>query len=771
MASKIDDEWEDVPAVSTQASADSEWEDVPSSKSSDRGITDKIVDESTLGNIIGGFTKGPSIGEYMPVVGPLVANASRAVVAGVQSPFSKESFSQLYKKQVDAAEKERAAYEKEYPAAANTKAFLGAAAMPFGKIAESAIPASGWLAGLGRGVINTAEGSAVAGADQAARGNVDEVIPAAKEAGKWGGIINGGLSGIHGAGLLYSRVMAGLRPETLERYVERRVPINSTNEPEVVDEAANAINSIKDNVLSKKENLKGKVDRADIKNRDLYNESLSDAKNNSALTKSQAIKDYENSILKENALAQELRDKSLTESMNRGKENLSRADKLEREAAMSIQDMMLNSRKKIGEASGKAMNALDSHGNEIPLAWFKGKLSKGINDNRFGEALLPNEGVDQLVKYRSLLDEAGVKAVPAKDMKKLIQSLDADLSQAYANAQNGNYNTPAIRSLMAMRRLASARLKKEVPGYSQAMQPVAEMTGKIKGLQRDFPNVDADKIYSKTKNINSPGKESLKNRLAQAEQTFGGNALSKFDEANQLKNLDETGGQSFEVPNQQVLDYIKAQKENSLNQSNQAFMTQQQRAEAERLARDKIIDEYKKKHSMPIQFLESKIKGMGEDSVQSRLRRMGGNPDANIIMRRKMDEIGDISGKGPNYFTEKADDLAVKRAMEGSFTRGSRNVNLATYSLKGLANTLGLGVEGTNTLGSVGAILGGITDIMGPKMVKAVIDVGATKPGMVARESLKRAALAGPQAFAAEHARILRENPEYRQEYEKAMSQ
>lgn len=776
MASNKEDQWEEVP-LEPQASS-GQWEEVdvnappPAPEPENDGAYDS---GSVLGNIAAGIMKGPGIGEYIPVVGPAMANAGRGVSAAIQSTFRPESISEIYEQDRQKDERDRAQYEKEYPAAANVKSFLSSAALPFGKAAEALVPAAqgmkGILTAAGRGAVNVAEGAGVAAADQGLRGNIESILPAAKESAKYGAGFQAALLGAKGLGMGYARYMAGLRPETIQRYVDRHPQINAINEEPFLDEAVQSIDLLKNKAKLNRETLNRNVSNAQMKNKDMKADQLLQSRDEIKMGRQGVDQDYNGRLLNEKAMTEELRNKALTESMNRKTSALEQADRLEREGADSIGEMMQKSGKKIGEASRNALGALDAHKEKIPLDWYKGQLTKGIKANKIGDALLPNDGVNALVKYRALLDETGVKEISAKDLKKLIQSLDGDLEEAYSKAQNGNYNTPAVKSLMAMRRLASARLKRDVPGYKEAMKPVASMVGKVKGLQRDLPNSEGDKIFSKVKGIDGPGKQDLKRKIAAAEAEFGGSGLKKLDEASRLRKLDPDAGQTFEVPNQQFLDYLKNQKGQGLSALEKKAAAAKAKAEQDFRFRGEKISKYEKEKSGRIQQLEKKVDGLGADGAQSKIRRMGGNPEANILMRRKMDEIGRLTGKGDQYFTQGADDLAVKRAMEGSFTRGSRNVNFAEKSFKGLAQALNLNSSGEGAAGTIGATVGLITDVVGPKAVKAVIDMGMTGTGKAARAALSRSLLAGPQAFANTHARLMRDDPEYRKAIEAAESE
>lgn len=753
MATVNEDEWVD------EKPSDDEWID-------EKPESPSIPDYGTLGNIGAGLFKGPSIGEYIPIVGSGAAALGNKVGAGIESLFSDDSMEAIEARNAQRDKISKDQYAKDYPAAHNFKSIAGAMMFPFGKAADAALPAAGYMASLGRGAINVGEGALVAGADQLAQGNYSEAGPAAYEALKTGAIGQGAFAGMEGLARAYASFVAGIRPETLTKYVGRRETINELDEEPFVREAQESLSSVKNKAADIRNTALSESKRAQSANRDNARTENLNYRDESKRALDANDKAFQDSLLSEKAYASNARSLAEEEALRAKEANQSLASRLEREAAESLSDTMKTSGRKIGQASSEAMRTLDDYEGEIPLKWYKGQLTKGINANKFGEALLPNEGVDVLLKYKGLLDGAGVDAVPARDLKRLVQSLDADLASAFNNASTGGYNNPATKSLMTMRRLVSARLKRDVPGYSDAMQPVAEMTGTLRGLQKEIPNPDPDRIMSKLSGIDDPRKQSLRQKVQRVEEKFGGNSLAKISEAQRLKGIDPTGGNSFEVPNQQVIDFLKGLRDQRAQEITEKLRNSQSKVESSRLLKELAIIEKQGRDVKPANVIDQAIGGMGEASIQGRLRSFGNNPEKNISLRDKLENLASMSGKEKDYFTQGADDLAVKRAMEGTFVRGSRNVNMMKYSAEGLMNALGMSEQGAKAFGGIGALLGSASDIIGPKAVKFVIDQGESKLGKTVRNVLSRAAKAGPQALAQEHARLLRENEEYRRTVE-----
>lgn len=730
-----------------------------------------VVNDSTLGNFFGGLyeqatnPEAPGIGYSVPIVGAGAQLAGDAFSA----LLSKKPYADAFREARQNTEKSNQDFEKKYPAASFGQSMIGGMAMPFGRAAQ-AIKGSGMLSGAGRAAANIAEGGAVATADQAIRGD-ENPLRAGLDAAKMGAYIQGGILGLKGLGRGYSQFMAGIKPQTLDRYIERRPQVNNVSENQILDEANEALASIKGGIQSQKGIVERSSRQQQQMSKDKWASNIEDARQQRASTRAEADRGFNASKASEDAYSQRVAQEAKDQAQARASSNAMEADELERAAAEEMSGMMQGSRKKISQASSDAFRALDDYEGEIPLKWHKGMLTKGINQNKIGNALLPNEGVDVLQKYRGLLDQVGSPTISATDAKKLIQAIDADLSQAYANAGTGGYNTPAIRSLMTMRRLASARLKRDVPGYAEAMEPVAKMTGTMKGLQREFPNQEADKILPKLRGIGTPAKRGLKEKIGKAEQQFDGRILDKIRQARDLRSKADIKGQSFDPANAHVYDYLKANRSQAMQGADDAFAQAKKSADFERMNEAAKIEQWQRDQMSPLNQEGQKFGGMGSSSMQNRIRRIGGDPEKNIISRRQMQDLGSLSGRGPNYFTEAADDLAVKRAMEGTFIRGSRNVNMAGNSMAGLAKALSLPAEGQGTAGFIGSLVGGISDMVGPRTVKAVIDMSQNRFVQPFLGTLRRAALAGPQAFAYEHNQLLKKEPAYREAFEQAMGE
>jgi hypothetical protein len=110
-----------------------------------------------------------------------------------------------------------------------------------------------------------------------------------------------------------------------------------------------------------------------------------------------------------------------------------------------------------------------------------------------------------------------------------------------------------------------------------------------------------------------------------------------------------------------------------------------------------------------------------------------------------------------------AEDLAVKRAMEGTFIRGSRNVNQSAFSLQGMAHALGASPDAGITAKAVGGIIGAASDIMGPRVVKKVVDFVDSPMGRKYASFFRGASERGPRAIALTHDLLMKNDPEYRQ--------
>jgi hypothetical protein len=101
--------------------------------------------------------------------------------------------------------------------------------------------------------------------------------------------------------------------------------------------------------------------------------------------------------------------------------------------------------------------------------------------------------------------------------------------------------------------------------------------------------------------------------------------------------------------------------------------------------------------------------------------------------------------------------------MEGTFIRGSRNVNQSAFSMQGLAQALGAGPDAGITAKAIGGIIGAASDIMGPRVVKRVVDVLDSPIGRKYQTFFSEAGKRGPRAIAVTHDLLMKNDPEYRE--------
>ena len=287
-------------------------------------------------------------------------------------------------------------------------------------------------------------------------------------------------------------------------------------------------------------------------------------------------------------------------------------------------------------------------------------------------------------------------------------------------------------------------METEVPGYAEAQAKTAGKTRALKGVQENF-DYDPDAVYRQLKGINEPGKRSQLESLKNYEKEFGGNYSQRMGEVQAKRAADyEAIGRpemerAAEMRGEKFRDYFKDQ-----------------------------IDEARR--------LKGVAGNINEENALQHLKQYGTNPEMRYMKGRRLEEIareqnkpvmgGTSSAMLPapeNQFTQSALDLANQRNMSSSFTRGSRNVNLGAMSVAGAGNMLGAGMERMPGLATAGAILGGVSDILGPTIVRKMSDVIDSPAGQRFAQIYREAAKRGPQAIAMTHAMLMKKDPEYQE--------
>lgn len=381
-----------------------------------------------------------------------------------------------------------------------------------------------------------------------------------------------------------------------------------------------------------------------------------------------------------------------------------------------------------GAASSRGFDRLKESGEKIKTAPLIEKLESKMEQFKIGGKVHPGDQASHDVLQREVdfLKEMGDEISP-EDGKRLVQALDRMEEQAWDTAaQAGGYVQRSDRAIMDYRREVDAHLK-QIPGYREEMEKASHATNALD----EFRKV----IGKSEKQIES----ALKTPSRFKEQAIAGlEGVTGKEYTSKLKPLREAQ-EILQTPTRYAEEVSRLPEV-------------QARAAAERAAEDAAL------WAKPVQHLGD------TGGVQSALRRVESEVRPDLKNIHALDYLGELSGQD---FLQRAEDLAVKRALEQGFTRGSRNVNLGGLSLSGAmragANLLGGDPSQAAGFGAaLGGILGGAADIFGPKVYRKFLDMQLNPKLAPYFTAIYKAAQRGPQAVAQAHQQLMENDPEYR---------
>lgn len=633
---------------------------------------------------IKGLPEGPVL-DYVPIAGPLYTKSKGAATG--KSPLEMK--------------KELEEYEQKYPESAAVKSVLGPLSLAAVPEMAGVVGGTGMGAAALRTALSVAENMGISGLDAYLRDKTPEQI---QEEAKSGGLLSFLFRGVPEIGAQAAKgvahVGAGIKPETMEYYRANRELVNKA-EPEVVyDDASINLGRAREKLGEQQTKLGEKIQAE----KDLL---VTQAKNIKEAAKFKA---------------------SAAEKL--GKE---KADILTRDVAERMFADIGSARKDISAASSKAFDVLEQAGVQIPITYYKGYLTKVLQSRKIGQKIPATPENIYLYKHRKMLDEIGQKSISAREMKLLIQNLDNEVNAIYEAQRAGQYVSKPEKEIKGLRRMYSERLKEEVPGYREAMQPVATKTAVMNDLERLGFTGSPDKIYNTLMGIEKLNKKDKAEAMARFEALYKRDYRSALAEA---KSLREQDYMQQAVPEIARADVLLKSREN--------------------VAKKYLPEERRIKSAF------DSIRGLTDANIQQALLRYGNNPQKNINLGRRLESLGEMSGKGKNYYTDMAKAVAVKNAFETAYAQGSRLTNLGAMSLAGLAKMSGAKLENIPAFGMLGSIIGATADKLGPQTVKKIVDIVDSPLGKSIGKIYTKAAQRGPQAIIAAHNVLMRSNPQYK---------
>lgn len=406
---------------------------------------------------------------------------------------------------------------------------------------------------------------------------------------------------------------------------------------------------------------------------------------------------------------------------------LNRLEKVAPPAQMApgIVDSLKAARKTVSEASSAGFKALEEANTPVNIAPWKTHIGERMNSLAIRGQVPPANRAEheELGKWLEYLEGFENDELMPKDAKKFIQALDRAEEQAYAAAQQaGGYVSKQDRALMDLRRDISNDLKARFPEYQSAMAIASTEEKAIEKVQKLIGKEERD-IARKLPNLDQYQREALEGLQPGSTQQ-----LSELDRAREILNDRLRRKAHFEgLPESQAA------------------------TEAAQSVQD-------------LRAWNEPVKHLGKtQGAQSALRRIQSEVRPDLANKEALGILGEASGKD---FLQSAEDLAVKRAFEQGFSRGSRNVNLGAFSVSGALGTAAKALGGSEATASgigkaVGAVLGASADLVGPRVFKKWLDF-SMQPGFQKYANvLNDAAQRGPKAVAVAHYILMKNDPNY----------
>lgn len=405
-----------------------------------------------------------------------------------------------------------------------------------------------------------------------------------------------------------------------------------------------------------------------------------------------------------------------------------------------IQGSLENQKAVLGELSKQADDALvKSRVNfqkEHLLNLIDG-IGKSAGKYAVGDAR--TNALQKLYATRQRIADSLPDVIPAQDLRDVLQQIRADID---FDMNAGEFNTDLNKMRKEFSGRISDTLKNQVPEYSNYMRQMSELSGSLEQMSKLFGSEKFPaKAYGTLQNVRKGTRPDIVE------------AIRRNAELTKNQMLSQTLG--------------KYQKDASL-------LNRMQRGED--LSKDLFPQDLSKLQDMEatqkmaedIYAPMSRIRP-GTDRAQSVVRRFN-QPTASIEDARALVAVGKSAGLDLPQIIK---DRAIYEQFNKDATAGSRNV------LMGTVLGQGQGITGA----TAGALLGGLADRYGGRILRGGIDVGtATKnyadrlvnylandPGFAAKYGryFAKGAIRGGTGFSlATHHLLMNNDPEYRKYFE-----
>ena len=719
------------------------------------------INWDTFGKNAKALVSGTGIGEALPVIGDPIRRAGTAVGsavgAGIESLGSDQSYSDLYKQRQDRAEAEHQkdlAIDRAGPVGSLVKTAGAGLAIPMPKAAmtERYIPEMAskagqfgkWLAGTGE---RAAYQGGISGADTLSRGgSTDEALDSAK----WGAMLSGGFDAApkiaEGVGKTYSKVVAQIPGKDLAYYRANRPNVQSIDPQASYEEMSAAGREMK-----KKGELVGEqAGRGEA-------EAIRQAEAETSLKRNQYAATAARERSEGMGQARELKEGVAKSEA----QDLAESENVRRTLGEGIAGLPFKARKAISESSQEATRLAEESGKEVKIAPYKAIATRELNKLKASAADKGGAQAKAVQEWLDRLNGLEVKVLPVAKFRLLTQGLDDMIEGYYALAEKGQRIGPGGRALMGVRKAQSEKMKKIIPGYRDQMDKTSGLVRPLKEFENHF-STDPDAMYRITNDIHSPGRENRLGALEAADTAFDGGLKPSLDELKAIRSRDYSPqleqaksieGRDYEGNYELPNLFVEAEKGRKIGEASEKFRPE--------YARGKDIADLSK--------------GLGKDeNARAFMEKYGRKPEQFNDRRKQMEAIALEEGKPINYYTEKARNAYVKRAMTGGQIQGSRLTKLGAEAGGALAEASGMH-SGSKIMAFLGSSAGAISDVVGKDVVRKLVDAIDSPRGQRFAQIYREAAKRGPQAIAMTHAMLMKKDPEYQammdENFKKKMSE
>jgi hypothetical protein len=388
-----------------------------------------------------------------------------------------------------------------------------------------------------------------------------------------------------------------------------------------------------------------------------------------------------------------------------------------------VSDALTGLKKKVSAGSKEAVESLGDEAVSVSSSYDDLiKATKQLTErgsDSAGKAVSKLQQYGQLIFGKGQTGANGQIKLPAKEIKRIIQDLDNDISSW--NLSGGAYDDAYNQSLKSLRKSLDEQLKLSNPAYKDKMAMVAE---------------DAKLLGQASERFGKPDR--ALNRLGGLDRTS-----AKYD----LETVKALAAKEGGDLTQAIDDMTKAQRtlksptrlegvKRSLPEASALREAEMRAAAAKRLAKPNLVKEAIKKNAASFKLKSADQKLKAQKEVFNRLKSFGEQGAENKLQQvargrkyaeKQLQELSKYADEDLVEAVKAAQDAA---AFDKTMFSGSRNVNLwAMLGALGQSAT-GKGGVGAATGGvfagpmgmAIGGTIGALMDNYGPRVTKQILD-------------------------------------------------